>query len=107
MFIWAMPVSFLRWKSVTIMTYKAEGSVLVSYLDRLFCPFIIEKDDIKKQAFREKAVQLIDLQDIPAISGKKSKPTLLILVNRWNEKQSYCSKIVQSLKNLRGRQLEG
>ena len=109
MFIWAMPVMLLSaGKSVTIMTYKAEGSVLVSYLDRLFVPFIIEKDGHKEAVFREKAVQLIDLQNIPAFSGKKSKPTLTHTGQTDGMKNKrYCSKISTSLRNLSSRQLAG
>ena len=43
MFVWAMPRKLLNaGKSATIMTYKAEGSLLVSYLGMLSLPHIIE-----------------------------------------------------------------
>ena len=93
---------------MTILTYKAEGSLLVSYLQKLSAPFVIEKDAFKEQAFREKALALIDLKDIPAIYGKKNKLNLTHTGQSDGMKnKSYCSTMVTSLKNLRGRQLKG
>ena len=105
MFVWAMPRKLLNaGKSATIMTYKAEGSLLVSYLDMLSLPHIIEKDKYKEEAFRKKAVQLIDLQDIPSIS----KLNLSYSGQQAGMKnKSYASKFSGGLKNLRGRQLQG
>ena len=105
MFVWAMPRKLLNaGKSATIMTYKAEGSLLVSYLDMLSLPHIIEKDKYKEEAFREKAVQLIDLQDIPSIS----KLNLSYSGQQAGMKNKrYFSKFSGGLKNLRGRQLQG
>ena len=109
LFIWALPSLLLgAGKSVTILTYKAEGSLLVSYLQKLSAPFVIEKDAFKEQAFREKALALIDLKDIPAIYGKKNKLNLTHTGQSDGMKnKSYCSKMVTGLKNLRGRQLKG
>ena len=72
MFIWAMPSKLLSTgKSVTILTYKAEGSLLVSYMSKLSLPYFIQSDKCKEEAFREQAAELINLQDIPSISKLK------------------------------------
>ena len=69
MFIWAMPSKLLSaGKSVTILTYKAEGSLLVSYMRKLSLPYLIQSNKYKEEAFREQAAELINLQDIPSIS---------------------------------------
>ena len=105
MFIWAMPSKLLQsGKSVTIMTFKAEGSMLTSYLNKLSIPFIVKRDKQKEEAFREQAAELINLQDIPNISKLKLSHSGQQHGVRSRE---YCSKLSGSLKNLRGRQLKG
>ena len=105
MFIWAMPSKLLQsGKSVTIMTFKAEGSMLSSYLKKLSLPFIVQKDKQKEKAFREQASELINLQNIPNISKLKLSYSGQQQGMRSKE---YCSKLSGSLKNLRGRQLKG
>ena len=106
-FIWALPsILLFASKSLTIMTYKAEGSMLVHYLKRLSAPFIIDKDTSKEQDFREKAQALITLEKIPAIYGKKNKLNLSHSGQSNGIRNiSYYKTIVNSLKNLRGRKL--
>ena len=109
MFIWALPSKLLSaGKSVTILTYKAEGSLVVSYLNKLSLPYFIQSDKCKEEAFRKQALELIDLQNIPAINGKKTKLNLSYsgqLQGMKNKK--YIATITNALKNLRARQLKG
>ena len=55
MFVWAMPSELLSaGLSVTIMTYKSEGSLLTSYLNKLSLPYFVtlassKKDTLKQQ----------------------------------------------------------
>lgn len=105
MFVWAMPTKLLAsGKSVTIMTFKAEGSLLVSYMDKLSLPHIIDRDKHKEYAFREQAAELINLEDIPSISKLKLSHT-----GQQEGMRSlvYCSKLSGGLKNLRARKLKG
>jgi hypothetical protein len=105
MFVWAMPSKLLTsGKSVTIMTFKAEGSLLVSYMNKLSLPHIIERDKHKEYAFREQAADLINLEDIPSISKLKLSHTGQ---QEGMGSAVYCSKLSGGLKNLRARQLRG
>jgi hypothetical protein len=105
MFIWAMPSKLLSAsKSVTILTYKAEGSLLVSYMRKLSLPYFIQSDTCKEEAFRKQAAELINLQDIPSISKLKLSHTGQ---QEGMRSSKYYSKLSCGLKNLRSRQLKG
>ena len=105
MFIWAMPSKLLSaGKSVTILTYKAEGSLVVSYLNKLSLPYFIQSDKCKEEAFRKQALELIHLQDIPSISKLKLSHTGQ---QEGMRSSNYYSKLSCGLKNLRSRQLKG
>lgn len=105
MFIWAMPSKLLSaGKSVTILTYKAEGSLLVSYMRKLSLPYLIQSNKYKEEAFREQAAELINLQDIPSISKLKLSHTGQ---QEGMRSSNYYSKLSCGLKNLRSRQLKG
>ena len=91
-------------KSVTILTYKAEGSLLVSYMSKLSLPYFIQSDKCKEEAFREQAAELINLQDIPSISKLKLSYTGQ---QEGMRSSKYFSKLSCGLKNLRSRQLKG
>jgi hypothetical protein len=108
LFMWAMPsVLLCAGKSLTILTYKAEGSLLVPYLNRLSMPHIIEQDKYREEAFREQAVQLLNLENIPAFVGKKNKPNLSYTAQATGMKNKrYYTIIRNSLKNLSGRDLK-
>ena len=90
-------------RATTILTYKSEGSVLLSYLKMLNVSVEVANDNQCEDAFRRKAAELITIKDIPAL------PRLSLsykgqLAGMSNSK--YCRTIVNALKNLRGRQLK-
>ena len=105
MFIWALPQCILSaGNSVTVMTYKAEGSMLLSYLRKLGLSFWVSNDNHLEEDFRTKAAELITIEDIGALSKLK-------LTYSGQEKgiysSSYYSKVSRSLKNLKERKLVG
>ena len=105
MFIWALPQCILSaGNSVTVMTYKAEGSMLLSYLRKLGLSFEVSNDNDMEEDFRTKAAELITIEDIGALSKLK-------LTYSGQEKgissSSYYSKVSRSLKNLKERTLVG
>ena len=94
--------------SFTVMTYKAEGSMLVAYLRKLGLPFVIERDNELEKKFRGKAAELVTVEDISAISSS-TKPKISLSVSQQRKgmrSKSYCSKVSTALKNLRGRKLQ-
>ena len=105
MFIWALPQCILSaGKSVTVMTYKAEGSMLLSYLRKLGLSYEVSNDNDMEEDFRTKAAKLITIEDIGALSRLK-------LTYSGQEEgissSSYYSKVSRSLKNLKERKLVG
>ena len=104
LFIWAMPKELpTAGRATTILTYKSEGSVLLSYLKMLNVSVEVANDNQCEDAFRRKAAELITIKDIPAL------PRLSLsykgqLAGMSNSK--YCRTVVNALKNLRGRQLK-
>jgi len=105
MFIWALPECILSaGNSVTVMTYKAEGSMLMAYLRKLGLPFEVSNDNHLEEDFRAKAAELITIEDIGALSKLK-------LTYSGQEKgmssSFYYSKVSRSLKNLKERKLVG
>ena len=105
MFIWALPECILSaGNSVTVMTYKAEGSMLLAYLRKLGLSFEVSNDNHLEEDFRAKAAELITIEDIGALSKLK-------LTYSGQEKgissSSYYSKVSRSLKNLKERKLVG
>lgn len=105
LFIWAMPKCLLSsGLSLTILTYKAEGSILLSYLKKLGFEPIIKRNISSEHKFRENAAKLITVKSIPSIeklnfsfSGQISGRT----------KCPYYTKVSTALKNLRSRELKG
>lgn len=105
MFIWAMPRKLLTaGKSVTIMTYKSEGSVLTHYLDKLSVPNIIKSSQQKEDAFRRQALDLITLKNMGDISKLNLSHTGQ---SKGMRSHDYCSKINNALRNLKSRELKG
>ena len=86
------------------MTYKAEGSMLLSYLRKLGLSFEVSNDNHLEEDFRAKAAELITIEDMGALSKLK-------LTYSGQEKgissPSYYSKVSRSLKNLKERKLVG
>ena len=103
-FIWAMPRELLvAGRTTTIMTYKSEGSLLSSYLYKVKVPAKVANDNFKDESFRQAARELIDVQNIPAISKLKLSYSGQ---EAGLSKAAYRKAIVNGLKNLRGRQLK-
>jgi hypothetical protein len=105
MFIWALPQSILTGgRSVTVMTYKSEGSMLLAYLRKLGLPYAISNDNSSEEDFREKAAKLITIEDIPALSKTNFSHTGQV---KGMSSSSYAAKVARSLKNLKERKLVG
>ena len=105
MFIWALPQSILTaGRSVTVMTYKSEGSMLLAYLRKLGLPYAISNDNSSEEDFREKATKLITIEDIPALSKTNFSHTGQV---KGMSSSSYAAKVARSLKNLKERKLVG
>ena len=103
MFIWALPQSILQaGLSLTVLTYKAEGSLFVAYLRKLGLSFQLETDASMDNQFREKAAELIAIKDIQALKDEKFSHNAQ---RKGCKSASYCKKVSSSLKNLRGRKL--
>ena len=103
MFIWALPQSILKsGLSLTVLTYKAEGSLFVAYLRKLGLSFQLETDASMDNQFREKAAELIAINDIQALKDEKFSHNAQ---RKRCKSASYCKKVSSSLKNLRGRKL--
>ena len=105
MFIWALPQSILTSGiSVTVMTYKSEGSMLLAYLRKLGLPYEVSNDNSSEEDFREKAAKLITIEDIPALSKTNFSHTGQV---KGMSSSSYAAKVARSLKNLKERKLVG
>ena len=105
MFIWALPQAILQaGLSLTVLTYKAEGSLFVAFLRKLGLAFELETDASMDRQFKEKAAQLIAIEDTPALSKLTFTHTAQ---QKGSKSVSYCNKVSGSLKNLRGRKLKG
>ena len=105
MFIWALPQSILTaGRSVTVMTYKSEGSMLLAYLRKLGLPYEVSNDNDLEEGFRAKAAELITIEDIPALSKTNFSYTGQV---KGMSSSSYSTKIARSLKNLKERKLVG
>jgi len=103
MFIWALPRVILEaGLSLTVLTYKAEGSLFVAYLRKLGLSFQLETDALMDNQFREKAAELIAINDIQALKDEKFSHNAQ---RKRCKSASYCKKVSSSLKNLRGRKL--
>ena len=109
-FLRVLPQSLLEaGLSVTVMTYKAEGSMLLAYLRKLGLKFEIERDDDLEEKFRLQAAGLITVEDISAISSS-IEPEIKLSFKKQRDgmrDKAYCSKTTNALKNLRGRKLRG
>ena len=103
MFIWALPQCILTaGTSVTVLTYKAEGSVLLAYLRKFGLPFEVSNDNQLEEGFRAKAAKLITIADIGALSKTNFSYTGQV---KGMSSPSYSTKVARSLKNLKERKL--
>ena len=105
MFIWALPESILRTGlSLTVLTYKASGSLFLSYIRKLGLPYELIADLVSDKEFKEQAAKLITIEDIPALSKLK----LTYSGQKAGQaSRAYCSRVSNALKNLRERKLKG
>ena len=103
LFLWALPKRLLTaGKSMTILSYKTNGSLLSAYLKKLSVPYELIHDPIVEEQFRATAAELITVKDITAIS--KLKLTHSGQTHGKGHK-SYYSKVSNALKNLRAREI--
>ena len=105
LFVWAMPSKLLlAGQSVTILTFKASGSILLSYLNKLNINYNIISDQFVEEKFRQQAKELITIKEIPSLS----KPILTYTgQSEGLNNKSYYPIISNALKNLRCRKLKG
>ena len=104
MFVWALPTTILNaGKSLTVLTYKSEGSMFLSYLRKLQLPFEIEVDEDLEAEFLKEAADLITIRGIPALSNRKLSYTGQ---QKGQKSSTYVTKINSALKNLRERKLK-
>ena len=105
MFIWALPEVILNaGLSLTVLTYKSEGSLFVAYLRKLGLPFELEVELSIDQKFKENASKLVTIEDIPALSKLKLSYSGQ---QKGQSSPAYYNKVSLALKNLRGRKLRG
>ena len=103
MFIWALPSTILQaGRSLTVLTYKSEGSMFLSYLRKLQLPYKVEEDEDLEAEFLEKAARLITVEDIPALSKHKLSYTGQ---QKGQRLAKYVSSLNNALKNLKARKL--
>ena len=103
--LWALPRTILTaGRSVTIMTYKAEGSLLLPYLRKLGLPYEVSNDNCAEEKFRRKAAELITVEGIGRLS---EIPLGFNKQGKAMSDPSTSSKISYGLKNLRERKLKG
>ena len=104
LFVWAMPRELLvAGRTTTIMAYKSERSLLSSYFCKVKVPAKVANDNFKDESFRQAARELIDVQNIPAISKQGLSYSGQVA---GVSKADYRNAMVNVLKNLRGRQLK-
>ena len=103
MFIWALPATILQaGRSLTVLTYKSEGSMFLSYLRKLQLPYEVEEDEDLEAMFLQKAASLITVEDIPALSKHKLSYTGQQKGQRLTK---YVASLNNALKNLKARKL--
>ena len=105
MFIWALPLTILQaGRSLTVLTYKSEGSMFLSYLRKLQLPYEVEADKNEEVEFLQKAACLITIEDMPALSKHKLSFTGQ---QKGQKIAKYVSSLSCALKNLKARKLSG
>lgn len=98
-FMWAMPQELLTAGiSMTIYTFKAEGSLLLAYLDKLGVRYIHNVDAQAEADFKAKARDLITIKTLPALERTS-------LTYSGQDKGASGKRISGTLKKLRFRQL--
>ena len=104
-FIWALPPALLRnGLSVTIMTYKAQGSIFELYLEKLgIKPKHKVCTDEEEAVFIRKARDLITVKTIPSLEKMKFN---FGGQQRFKKFPNCSKKVATALKNLKERDLK-
>ena len=104
-FIWALPPALLRnGLSVTIMTYKAQGSMFELYLEKLgIKPKHKVCTDEEEAVFIRKARELITVKTIPSLEKMKFN---FGGQQRFKKFPNCSKKVATALKNLKERDLK-
>ena len=104
-FLTAVPkMLFYQCVSITILTYKPEGSYLLEYLKKLGVHYNLRRDQIAEEMFKAKAHKLITFADTLALEKVNftySKQT------KYSEKSKETQIVRSGLKNWRARYLKG
>ena len=89
------PIILQAGLSLTVLTYKAEGSLFVAYLKKLGLSFQLETNTSMDNQFREKAAELVTIKDIRALKNEKFYHNAQ---QTGVKSSSYCKKVSGSLK---------
>ena len=98
-FILAMPQDLLTaGLTMTIYTFKAEGSLLLAYLDKLDVPYKHDTDPQAEGEFKRKARELVTVRTLPALERAA-------LTYTGQDKGANGKRVSSTLQKLRERQL--
>ena len=100
-FITALPMMlFYRCMSLTVLTFKSDGSYLLKYLEKYGIQYVIKRSDENERLFKEKARSLITFADASAL---QSINFTYMKQTEIKENSTTCDKIRSALKNARQR----
>ena len=85
------------WFVVNSSDLQSRGVLFFTHVRKLGLDFQLETDASMDRQFKEKAAQLIAIEDIPALSKLTSKRTAQ---QSGHKSAKYCNKVTGSLKNL-------
>lgn len=104
-FIMAFPeMLFYRCSSLTVLTYKSEGSYFRKYMDKIGVKYDVLHSAEHEKLFREKARNLINFADASALKHINFTYTKQIAIQ---ENSKICKTVCSALKNVRQRQFSG
>ena len=70
--LWVLPKELITsGRSFTVLTYWAEGSLLLPYLEKHGIPYVHDRNPELDRQHRLKAAELIEIRDIPRLKGLK------------------------------------
>jgi len=103
-FLTAVPIMlFFECVSMTILTYKSEGSYLLKYLDKLGVHYNINKDQKAETKFKAQAKKLISFADASALEKVNFTYSKQI---KYRENSKQTKSVQCGLKNWRARHLK-
>ncbi|GGL55782.1 hypothetical protein GCM10011392_07780 [Wenxinia marina] len=101
MFVLPIPVELVNsGNSVTIATYRARGSTLAAYLDKMGIPYVIDRDISLDRKLRADVRRWVTVKDIPSLREVRFSKS-----GQDKMASSDCRKVQVALKNVRQRQL--